>query len=141
VLQSAKYDSGQLIEWNGKPKRHALQELLASAGISADTRDRLLSYHDDMWFQTVQLQPANDPAQLQYLELRIDRQWTGVGIWQFRNQSDATRLSVVQINFLQHKGVGPFIVVLEHALAHSETLVWRDGALRLEKIYRLETGK
>jgi hypothetical protein len=47
-------------------------------------------------------------------------------------------LPIEEIDFSVHEGVSPLQIVVEHALVRSETLICRDGFLRVEEIHRLE---
>ncbi|WP_254507492.1 toxin-antitoxin system YwqK family antitoxin [Anatilimnocola floriformis] len=138
VLQTAKYEAGRLIEWNGKPIRQALEELITPLHLPAEKRARGLLPVLDVKFawRFIFLHSG-----IQEWACVIDGQETGLVIWKTSanfNEFDSD-LQVNEIDFSAHPGVSPLQIVTEHALAHSETLIWRDGNLRLQPIYRLKT--
>ncbi|WP_254507490.1 toxin-antitoxin system YwqK family antitoxin [Anatilimnocola floriformis] len=138
VLQTAKYDSGQLIEWNGKPVRRAMEDLLTPLNLSAEDRQRLLAPASLVKFDRLPQTPDSTIHEWQGI---IDGQRTGLVIRQTPEQFRGMYffLFVDEIEFHEHSETSPLQIVLEHALVHHDTLIIREGKLIVERIHHLET--
>ncbi|WP_254507491.1 hypothetical protein [Anatilimnocola floriformis] len=137
VLQSAKYDSGRLVEWNGKPLRQAMEELITPCELRDEKmRELLLSPASDARFQRTTTDFWTD-------ECVIGGQLTGLTITRPQGSylSGNWHDTFGKLNLAEHQPKAPLAVAIEHALARSQTLIWRDGGLHLVRIEHLREKK
>ena len=140
VLQTAKYEAGQLISWNDKPIQTALQDLLAASNLSAEDRKRVLASTGLVKFQ---LLPQNGIWNVRDYRCLIDGQQTGLVIQQkvLKIKGKVWYLGFEEIDFTDDPQKSALQIIVEHALARSDTLVVRDGHLVVERIYQVEKEK
>ena len=135
ILQTARYDNGRLVAWNGTPPDQAVAALLAQCQLTPDNLARL--QRPAAQVHLTELTSSDEKFQAHW-ELQINNQETGLHI-SARAQSLPPNYHLRLFRPLTFPtNQPPLTALLEEALATSETLVVRNHELHVIKISTAE---